>query len=115
MKIEGIRSLALSLPDVTEEPHFDKVSFRVGGKIFATIPPEGTHVHVFIGEVGAQSLSDMDPSTFEKLMWGRRLMGVRVALASVDPDLVQDLLEEAWRLKASKRAGKKLDSNRQGR
>lgn len=31
------RQLALSLPDVVELPHFDKPSFRVKGKIIATL------------------------------------------------------------------------------
>jgi len=35
------RRLALSLPEVTEQPHFDMASFRVRGKIFVTVPPEG--------------------------------------------------------------------------
>lgn len=31
-----LRSLALSFPGTTEEPHFEKISFRVKGEIFAT-------------------------------------------------------------------------------
>lgn len=36
VSIEAFRKLALSFPEVTEEPHFEKTSFRVKGKIFAT-------------------------------------------------------------------------------
>jgi hypothetical protein len=36
-----VRRLALSLPETTEEPHHDMTSFRVGGKIFATVTPRG--------------------------------------------------------------------------
>jgi hypothetical protein len=32
------RSLALALPGVTEEDHHGITSFRVDGKIFATVP-----------------------------------------------------------------------------
>jgi hypothetical protein len=39
------RQFALSLPGVTEEPHFDMTSFRVRGKIFVTVPPDGTRLH----------------------------------------------------------------------
>jgi hypothetical protein len=42
------RRLALSLPEVTEQPHFDMASFRVRGKTFVTVPPEGTLLHVFV-------------------------------------------------------------------
>lgn len=35
-QIEFVRKLALSLPETTEAPHFEKTSFRVKKKIFAT-------------------------------------------------------------------------------
>ena len=34
--IETLRNLALSFPETSEEPHFEKTSFRIGKKIFAT-------------------------------------------------------------------------------
>ena len=34
--LETLRNLALSFPETSEEPHFEKTSFRVRGKIFAT-------------------------------------------------------------------------------
>lgn len=36
VSIATFRSLALSFPETTEEPHFEKISFRVRKKIFAT-------------------------------------------------------------------------------
>jgi len=36
ISIATFRKMALSLPETTEEPHFDKTSFRVKKKIFAT-------------------------------------------------------------------------------
>ena len=41
MKLATIRTHALSLEAVTEEPHHTYSSFRVRGKIFATLPPVG--------------------------------------------------------------------------
>jgi hypothetical protein len=35
------RELALSFPESVEAPHFDRASFRVRGKVFATIAPDG--------------------------------------------------------------------------
>jgi predicted DNA-binding protein (MmcQ/YjbR family) len=34
--IKKFRQIALSFPETTEEPHFEKTSFRIGKKIFAT-------------------------------------------------------------------------------
>ena len=36
VSIETFRKLALSFPEANEEPHFEKTSFRVKKKIFAT-------------------------------------------------------------------------------
>ena len=36
VSVETFRQMALSLKDATEEPHFDKASFRANKKIFAT-------------------------------------------------------------------------------
>ncbi len=37
VSIQKLRKLALSFPEASEEPHFEKSSFRVKKKIFATI------------------------------------------------------------------------------
>jgi len=34
-----VRQFALAMPEASEAPHFDMTSFRVRGKIFATMPP----------------------------------------------------------------------------
>jgi hypothetical protein len=36
LSTDTLRTLALSFPEATEEPHFEKTSFRVKKKIFAT-------------------------------------------------------------------------------
>ncbi len=54
MKLAEVRRFAVSLPEATEEPHFDLASFRVKGKIFATVPPEEKHLHVFVDRPGAR-------------------------------------------------------------
>ena len=48
MTVDDVTALALALPEATEEPHFDMRSFRVRGKIFATLPPDDAHAHVFV-------------------------------------------------------------------
>lgn len=102
MTLDEVRHFALSLPETTEEPHFEKTSFRVCGKIFATVPLEAEHLHILLDEATADGIIAHDRS-FEPLRWGRRLMGVRVTLATADRERVNALLEEAWRLKAPKR------------
>ena len=50
MKLQQARRFALSLPETTEEPHFAYTSFRVRGKVFATVPPDGVGMHIFVDE-----------------------------------------------------------------
>ena len=101
--LEEARRFALSLPGVTEEPHFDMASFRVRGKIFATVPPDGEHLHVFVDEGEVHAAVAEDPAAFEPLLWGQRLRGLRVRLAAADAGRVAELLEESWRRKAPAR------------
>jgi hypothetical protein len=103
------RRFALSLPEVTEEPHFDMSSFRVRGKIFATVPPDGGYLHVFVDELEVGASAAENPAAFEPLRWGQRVRGLRVRLA-VAPDVrVMELLEESWRRQAPKRLAADYD------
>lgn len=102
MKIDEVRRLALSLPEVTEEPHFQFSSFRVRGKIFATAPPEGRYLHVFVHELERELMVSRAPETYEKLWWGKKVVGLRVTLASAKREDVEELLHSAWERKAPK-------------
>ena len=103
MKLEEARRFALSLPETTEEPHFDMQSFRVRGRIFATVPPDGEHLHIFVEEHSTRAAVAEDPPAYEERWWGKRLAGVRVTLSAADPQRVCELLEEAWQKRAPKR------------
>jgi len=100
--LAGVRSFALSLPGATEEPHFEMTSFRVRGRIFATVPPDETRLHVFVGETDIDAYVAEDPGAFEPLLWGQKVRGIRVLLAAAPQDRVQELLTKAWRRKAPK-------------
>ena len=103
MKFEQVRAQALSLPEVTEEPHFDYSSFRVRGKIFITAPPDERHVHLFVGESDRELALALYPNFAEKLMWGSRVAGLRIVLAKATPAVVSQLVHKAWENKAPKR------------
>lgn len=103
MNLAQVRRFALSLPEASEEPHHDLSSFRVRGKIFATIPPDGDHLYVFVDEQHRESVVALEPAAFQKLWWGARVVGVRVVLAKARSTTVNELLYSAWRRKAPKR------------
>ena len=104
MRLDAARRFALSLPETTEEPHFEKSSFRVKGKIFATVPEGGKFLHLVVDPDERLALIDERPDTFQELVWGTvKSDWVRVTLAPADRDQVCELLEDAWRRKAPKR------------
>jgi hypothetical protein len=110
--IDSVRAFAMSLPGTGEEPHFDKTSFRVKKKIFATAPPDGSYLNVFVGDDEVAASVAEDPGAFEPLFWGKQLRGLRVLLAAAEQDRVAELLEEAWRRKAPASLVAELEARR---
>jgi hypothetical protein len=108
-EIARARSFALSLPGTSEQPHHDMSSFRVGGKIFATVTPDETRLHIFVEEPEISATVAEDPAAFEPLHWGKALRGVRVLLAAAPEDRVRELLTEAWLCKAPRSLIAELD------
>jgi hypothetical protein len=104
MRISTARHFALSVPETTEEPHFELSSFRVGGKVYATVP-DNRHLHLFVGVEEARALLHENPTTFEPIGRGKRINPewVLVNLVSADATQTRELLVEAWRAKAPKR------------
>lgn len=102
LRIAQVRHYALSLPEVTEEPHHHFSSFRVRGKIFVTVPPDEEHIHVFIDEEAREMALALHPAFLEELTWGRKIVGVRVSLASAEASIVETLIDEAWTRRAPK-------------
>jgi hypothetical protein len=103
MNVAAVRGIALALPEATESPHFESASFRVRGKIFATLPPSGECLHVFVADDERDLAAATAPHCVEKLLWGGKVVGLRVTLARVPPMLIRQLLEQAWARKAPKR------------
>ena len=113
MRLDTARRFALSLPETTEEPHFDMSSFRVKGKIFCTIPPGGKTLHLYAGLDEVRALLAENPGAFEKIIWGKGESDwVRVHLPKADGAHVKELLEDAWRAKAPKRVLAAYDASR---
>jgi len=100
MKLSAIHEFALRLPEVAEQPHFQYTSFRVRGKIFATAPPEGTHLHVFISEDEREQALLMHAAFFKQRHWGSKVVGLRVDLSKAKLKVVKELIRQAWTDKA---------------
>jgi YjbR len=100
MKLSTVRTLALSLAEVTEEPHHHFGSFRVRGKIFVTMPPGDEYLHIFLPDIEREQALAMYPAFTEKLLWGGKVVGLRVTLAKAESAAVKSLVRQAWQFKA---------------
>jgi hypothetical protein len=99
---ERVRELALALPEVVERDHHGRPSFRIAGKIFATVWDAG-HVNVMVDEAGVKTAVQDTPEACDEVWWGRRLAAVRVALDRTDEARLRELLTDAWEQKAPRR------------
>lgn len=104
MTADEFRALALALPEAEEGEHMDHPDFRVAGKIFATLGPDGSWGMVKLAAAEQAELIDTHPAVFTpaKGAWGRG-GATLVTLDLAEPDLVREALRTAWRNTAPKR------------
>jgi hypothetical protein len=101
LTVEQARLLALDLPDAVEQDHHGRPSFRVGGKIFATLWDE-EQMNVMLDEGGVMTAVHAEPETCAEVWWGKRLAAVRVDLRRADAELLAGLLADAWESKSGR-------------
>jgi hypothetical protein len=96
------RRLALALPEAREQDHHGRPSFRVAGKIFATLWTD-RQMNVMVDEPGIRTAVEAWPAICSDVWWGKRLAAVRVDLDRAGRELLSELLADAWERKAPAR------------
>jgi hypothetical protein len=106
MTASQLRELALGLPGAQERETWGHPTFRVRDKIFASMfeGDDGVVATVKASPEDQAELVAADPATFAVASHVGRYGWTRVQLDRVDPDEMRDLVVEAWRRTASKRA-----------
>jgi hypothetical protein len=102
MTPDEARRLALRLPEAVEQDHHGRPSFRVGGKIFATLWDEQT-MNVMVDEAGIRTAVAANPEWCSERYWGKRLAAVAVSLEGAPAEELAELLADAWEGKAPAR------------
>jgi hypothetical protein len=98
VQLDDAVATVLALPGTYEADHHGRRSFRVGdGKVLATVPEDGV-LNVMVDDDVARSAAGAPGVAL--LWWGQRLSGVRLQLADVEPGLLDELVEAAWRRRA---------------
>jgi hypothetical protein len=120
---DDVRRIALSLPEVVETPgHF---AFEVAGKGFvwvylerihpkkARVPnPEAVAIRI-TGEGEKQALIASNPDTYFTTDHYNGYPAILVHLSRIDINDLEDLITDAWYLRAPKRLQKVFDAARE--
>jgi predicted DNA-binding protein (MmcQ/YjbR family) len=94
---ETFRQMALSFAEVTEQPHFDKTSFRINKKIFATLDVKSGKGVVKLSEVEQSVFCGYDKSVMYPVNGGWGKQGWTVAnLATISHEILMDALTESY-------------------
>lgn len=85
--------MALSFPEATEVPHFDKTSFRVKNKIFSTYDQAKNHATIKLNEIDQDVFSLASEGAIYRVnnKWGKQGWTV-VELEHVNNELFKDVL-----------------------
>ena len=103
MKFSVLQTFALSRPEVTQAPHHHMNPFWVAGKIFVTVVPDQSHIHVFLAEPRREQALALYPPYAEKLFRGSKVAGLRVSPGKAPAGWVKPVVRQAWANKAPKR------------
>jgi hypothetical protein len=105
MTSKAFRAMAMSMPESHEEPHFERTSFRVGKKIFATMTNDAREAMVRVAprEKLYALMKEYPDVFFSYGGWTERNGSLGIHLAKADPALLKPLVIDSWRHVAPKR------------
>lgn len=96
--IHSFRTTCLSLPGAAEVPHFEKASFRVKNKIFATLDTKNKRACVKLSEIDQSVFCQYDPSVIYPVpnKWGKQGWTF-IELTKVNKPILVDALTTAYK------------------
>ncbi len=97
------RALALSFPEAIEAPHFERASFRVRGRIFATIAADNQSGMLKLDLDTHEALLRAQPKAFFSFGGFSRTGATGVHFSRLRKALLRELLVQAWRNVAPKK------------
>ncbi|WP_121353956.1 MmcQ/YjbR family DNA-binding protein [Flavisolibacter nicotianae] len=97
VSIDTFRKLALSFPESTEERHFEKTSFRVKRKIFATYDTVVKRACIKLSEIDQDVFSSVDKTIIFPVdnKWGKHGWTL-IEMSKVRKELFIDALTKAY-------------------
>jgi hypothetical protein len=93
VSIDTFRKLALTFDETVEQPHFEKSSFRVAKKIFASLDVKNNRATIKLNEIDQSIFCAFDEAIIYPVSgtWGKQGWTI-VELRKVRKDMLQDAL-----------------------
>ncbi len=112
VSIDTFRKLALSFPEATEESHFEKISFRVKKKIFATFDNIKKRACIKLSEIDQDVFSSADKTIIFPVdnKWGKQGWTL-IEMSKVRKELFIDALTTAYCDVAPKKLADQIRQN----
>ncbi len=111
MTIDEFCKIALSFPNTTSAPHFDRTAFKViGRKIFATLHEESQTANLMLSVEDQREFCALDGASAYPVnnKWGEK--GVTTfALQNADKVIIYNALELAYTYAAKPKVKKKIN------
>lgn len=104
VSMQTFRKIALSFPETTEEPHFEKTSFRVKKKIFATYDDKHHRACLKLSEIDQEVFSSIDSAVIYPIpnKWGKQGWTF-FEMQKVSEEIFRDALTTAYCTTAPKK------------
>ena len=113
--IDDVRRIAANLPRAYEAIVRDSVKFRVGSIVFAAVSPDESLLGFGYPREEREALVASNPTTFlMPLDSDLRYQWVRLRLAEIDVDELEELLVDAWRMCVPKKVARDYDAGVRG-
>ncbi|NJM79534.1 MAG: MmcQ/YjbR family DNA-binding protein [Flavobacterium sp.] len=103
ISVDRFKYLAYSLQDVTEEPHFEKTSFKINKKIFATLNIKDKQATIKLNAID-QSVFCANPNYLSPVpnKWGKQGWTI-IHLHDIPEEMCWDALQKSYDLVAKRK------------
>jgi len=108
--LRRLRALAKTLPGVDESTSYGTPAFRVKGKLFARLHPDGESLVLRCEPDEREALLRMDPAVFRVTDHYRDHPYVLLRLDAASPAQLAEAFEHAWRLRAPRKLVESRDA-----
>jgi predicted DNA-binding protein (MmcQ/YjbR family) len=112
VSIKTLREIALAFPEATEEPHFEKTSFRIKKKIFATYDDVNKRACIKLSAIDQDVFSVIDKTIIFPVenKWGKQGWTF-IEISKVKKELFIEALRTAYCEVAPKKLARLIRPN----